>query len=68
MPVSSTARVGVEACDEVELRRDLILIESMVRGGHSEREIAAAVRERHEEPLGQQSFPSLRGGSSSGRG
>jgi hypothetical protein len=68
LSVSNTARIDVEAYDEAERRRDLILIESMVRDGRSEPEIAAAVRGRHEEPSDQQFFPSLRGGSGSARG
>jgi hypothetical protein len=68
LSVSNTARADAEAYDEAELRRDLILIESMVHEGHSEPEIAAAVRGRREDPANQQFFPSLRGGSGSARG
>jgi hypothetical protein len=32
---------------EAERRRDLILVESMVRDGHSEGEIVAALSDRH---------------------
>ena len=38
--------------DDPVVRADLILIDSLVRDGRSEREIAAAVRERHAPELG----------------
>lgn len=49
---ASRSGADVEAYDEAafleaERRRDLMLIESMVRDGHSEWEIAGALRERH---------------------
>jgi hypothetical protein len=43
-PHSTAARVPTV---EAERRRDLILVESMVRDGYPEAEIVAAVRERH---------------------
>ena len=38
--------IAFDEFGEPEHRRNLILIESMVRGGHTEREIASALRER----------------------
>lgn len=42
-----TGALAHHAVSEAERRRDLILVESMVRDGHSEREIVAALRDRH---------------------
>ncbi len=50
MPAHSTPPVQddqIVRFSEAERRRDLILVDSMVRDGSSEWEIAAALRERH---------------------
>jgi CheY-like chemotaxis protein len=42
-----TGALADHAVSEAERRRDLILVETMVRDGHTEAEIVAALRERH---------------------
>lgn len=44
---AARGQVAFDEFAEAERRRDLILIESMVSRGHTEWEIAAALRERH---------------------
>ncbi len=54
-----TDALADHAVSEAERRRDLILIETMVRDGYTEREIVGALRERHGSDAVVQSVGSL---------